>query len=135
VQGVHSNASGISSDLEDFDRALFGSTFERIDIGRQILETGFIANGEFTRQIRKEAAPTYAGVLAFLNVGLQHVADPVLYLHPRSSARLPSAVLNLRQRMYDVQSNRIMADDPKVTDLFTQLTAAHPDSDQGNTPS
>lgn len=61
-------ASGICSDFEDFDLALFGSDYDRYDEHRRFVETGFMPNGVFNDK-NSDKAPTFAGVLAFLNVG------------------------------------------------------------------
>ena len=54
------HATGMSSSYEGFDNALFG------------------VDGIFTKGT---GPPTWAGVLAFGNVGLRGGPDPVLYLH------------------------------------------------------
>lgn len=92
-------ASGISSDFEDFDMALFGGGFERYDENHRLVETGFLPNGIFNN--KSDKAPTYAGVLAFLNVGFNICVGPVLYHHPRFSGTLPNALLQLEQRKYN----------------------------------
>lgn len=103
------DASGLSSELEDFDMALFGHTFERVDMNGQTVETGFDANGLFAT--RREGDPTYAGVLAFLEVGFQKCTDPVLYIHPRFSGGLPSAFDVLECRSLNRGTNHIVVRD------------------------
>lgn len=99
------HASGISSDLEDFDITLFGHTFERFDEQGKSVEIGFLPDGYFNR--KSEKPPTYAGVLAFLNVGFQGCSEPVLYRHPRFTGKLPEALLQLEQRQYDEAARKI----------------------------
>jgi hypothetical protein len=60
-------ASGICTDFEDFDTALFGTGYDRYDEHRRFVETGFMPNGIFSN--KSDKAPTFAGVLAFLTVG------------------------------------------------------------------
>jgi hypothetical protein len=98
-------ASGISSEYEDFDNALFGHTYEAYDIKRQLTERGFKTDGVFSTQSHK--APTYAGVLAFLQVGFLGGLGPVLYKHPRFSGILPESMLKFEQRSYDKAKNSI----------------------------
>ncbi len=79
-------ANGISTTFEDFDHALYGR--EASVLGTQTL-TGvldvsgseFHADGGFNKG---EGDPTWAAVLAFVNVCLGGGVDPVLYLHPAS---------------------------------------------------
>jgi len=83
-------------DLEDYDRALYGLSFEEVDIhGRQI-RTGFRPSGVFGA-VRSQP-PTIAGVLAYRDVGFTRVVDPVLYVHPRFAGALPEAMMRLQVR-------------------------------------
>lgn len=110
-------ASGISSDLEDFDIALFGRTVESYDLAGDLVGTGFSPSGEFNNKSNK--APTYAGVLAFLEMGWLGGPPPVLYRHPRSGFELPKSLLMLEQRVYDGNANKIQTEPARATD-FTQ---------------
>ncbi len=101
------DASGISSEFEDFDMALFGRTSERVDMNGKTVETGFDADGLFAT--RRENDPTYAGVIAFLEVGFQKCPNPVLYLHPRFSGSLPSAFQVLERRSLNLEANHTEA--------------------------
>jgi hypothetical protein len=83
-------------DLEDYDRALYGLTFEELDINRKQVRTGFRPVGLFG-QVRSEP-PTTAGVLAYREVGFTRVVDPVFYLHPRFGGTLPESLLRLEVR-------------------------------------
>ena len=74
------NLDGMIGSFEDFDVSLFGHSWENVSYNT----IGFDADGIFTTRIDKAKKPTYAGILAFLNVGLWgwH-EDPILYLnHP-----------------------------------------------------
>jgi hypothetical protein len=98
-------ASRLSSELEDFDRALFGRGYDRYDERRRFVESGFAPDGIFTEN--RDTTPTFAGVLAFLTVGFHACTAPVLFRHPRFSGILPEAILQLEQRMYNEESNAI----------------------------
>jgi hypothetical protein len=88
----------LSGGLDDFDRALFGRTYERLGYFRETVEIGFDGDGLFAK--KRPERPTYAGVLAFTNVGWRGVPDPVLYLHTRFDGNLPQALDRLEQRTY-----------------------------------
>jgi hypothetical protein len=88
----------LSGGLDDFDRALFGKTYERLGYFREPVEVGFDGDGLFAK--KRPEPPTYAGVLAFTDVGWLGVADPVLYLHPRFDGQLPQSLYRLEQRTY-----------------------------------
>jgi hypothetical protein len=88
----------LSGGLDDFDRALFGRTYERLGYFREPVEVGFDGDGLFAK--KRPEAPTYAGVLAFTGVGWRGVPDPVLYLHPRFNGNLPQALGMFEQRTY-----------------------------------
>lgn len=112
-------ASGISSSLEDFDIALFGRTYGSYDSQGELIETGFTPSGEFNN--KSDKAPTYAGVLAFLEIGWLGGPDPVLYRHPRSSSVLPESVLKLEQRSYDTNAGEIRNQPSTVNNLLQKL--------------
>ena len=112
-------ASGISSDLEDFDHALFGRTFERVDWHGRSLETGFQADGAFT--VRRTEPPIFAGVIAFLEADFPGVGEPVLYQHPRFVGSLPKALLTLEQRLFDKSANQIRQQPSISVNLFEGL--------------
>lgn len=88
----------LSGGLDDFDMALFGRTYKRLGYFRETVEVGFDGDGLFAKK-RPEPA-TYAGVLAFTDVGWRGVPDPVLYLHPRFSGQLPQSLERLQERAY-----------------------------------
>lgn len=112
-------ASGISSEFEDFDQALYGHTYESYNIRRQLEEIGFKSDGVFNTRSNKP--PTYAGILAFVNVGLWGGPAPILYNHPRFIGNLPESVLELEQHRYDKVSNAIQVVPAKRKDLMQRL--------------
>jgi hypothetical protein len=99
------NASGITSSPEDFDHALFGRSTLVLDEHRQVAGTKFLADGEFAKA--RAGAPTYAAVLAFDNVELWGIPDPILYRHPRFFGRLPQTLRDLEQRSLDAKGTGI----------------------------
>ena len=90
------NATGLSSRLEAFDRALFGERVMHVDSRGTTTGTSFSPSGEFARAGR--GAPTYAGVLAFTGVGFHFCNGSVLYVHPRHEGYLPAAFDRIEQR-------------------------------------
>lgn len=90
--------SGLGTGPEDFDQALLGSTVDVLDRRRQRTEVRFEPRGVFGE--RRPEPPSLAGVLAFVDLGPLSGAEPVLYPHPRSPARLPDAFLALERRRY-----------------------------------
>lgn len=83
---------------DDYDRALFGLTYEHVDHEGKTIARGFDPVGAFGA--KRSEPPTYAGVLAFMEVGFPGVADPVLYVHPRFDGQLPESLKRLEQRTY-----------------------------------
>jgi hypothetical protein len=118
------HASGINSSLEDFDKALYGRSYAQYNERRVLVETGFDPTGIFSKT-RKEA-PTYAGVLAFLNVGFREHPGPVLYRHPRFDGVLPEAVLELEQRFFDMNASEVRSLAPSAQDLMNRLKFVDP---------
>jgi len=84
-------AAGIAiTDLEDFDRALYGDRVAVFGIYREQLPDRFIPSGLFLQDSGKPT--TYAGVLAFPFVSLNRVDDPTIYHHPRFEGALPRSL-------------------------------------------
>jgi hypothetical protein len=104
----------MGDDLGDFDRALFGKTYERVGFFGETLETGFTADGLFSK--KRAEPPTYAAALVFPRIAFRDVPDPVLYLNSRFDGSLPKALTELQVRMYQeegvgtrqAQSERIL---------------------------
>ncbi len=78
-------------EVEKFDIALFGRTV--VHQGRS--EVTVDPSGVFSRG---NGEPTFAGALAFTGLGWRGGPDPILYVHPRFNAPLPTAMLGLRRR-------------------------------------
>jgi hypothetical protein len=82
--------------VDDFDVALFGRSVAHYDVDMK--DTGrrsFNPSGIFGRG---HGEPTFAGALAFADLGWTGGPDPILYEHPRFTGVLPSAVVRLRRR-------------------------------------
>jgi hypothetical protein len=112
-------ASSISSEFEDFDVVLFGRGYDRYDERRRLVGTGFIPSGMFNE--KRDKPPTFAGVLAFLTIGFNACTAPVLYRHPRFSGVLPKSLLQLEQRTYNEEPNKIQIQPSKIPDLVKRL--------------
>ncbi|MFQ5771682.1 MAG: hypothetical protein ACE5HX_14205, partial [bacterium] len=91
--------TGFHGSFQDFDRALFGSTSVTLDFNHQPVKEEFITDGVFATTTKKE--PTYAGVLAYREVGFHRPVDPILYIHPRFKGQLPKELGVLERRRLD----------------------------------
>jgi hypothetical protein len=96
-------ANGISTTFEDFDHALYGREVGVLgtETPTGVLDVSgseFHADGEFKKG---EGDPTWAAVLAFVNVYLGGGVDPVLYLHPRFQGDLPGTLTSIERRSFD----------------------------------
>ncbi|QYU67982.1 hypothetical protein J4558_24495 [Leptolyngbya sp. 15MV] len=80
-------------------------TFEKVGYDGCVLESGFDPDGYFNQ--KRDEKPTYAGILAFLEVGWQKGPNPVLYIHTRFEGSLPEALKALERRYYDQDANGI----------------------------
>lgn len=95
---------GSNATLGDFDRALFGSFRTSVAPDSDVCIHQFCPSGDFAAL--REGEPTYAGVLAYEQVGFTCPAEPILYLHPRFTGRLPDELRALATRRL-VDRNRI----------------------------
>ena len=111
--------TSISGSFEDYDIALFGRTFDRYDQLMRLVEVGFSPTGILNE--KRDKAPTYSGVLAFLQMGFLGGTPPVLYQHPRFSGTLPKAVLELELRRYDEQAACIRVKESENADMMQGL--------------
>ncbi|MDQ3645878.1 MAG: hypothetical protein M3345_02980 [Actinomycetota bacterium] len=118
------HATGIASAYEEFDLALFGREVAEMDARGRLSGTRFEPDGAFARG---GGEPTWAGVLAFLNVGFLGGSDPVLYLHPRFGGRLPAALLTLERRRYDAQAGVIAVEKPLTIGVLGALKFVYRD--------
>jgi hypothetical protein len=96
-------ANGISTTFEDFDHALYGREVgvlgtETATGAINVSGSEFHADGVFNKG---EGDPTWAAVLAFVNVYLGGGVDPVLYLHPRFQGDLPETLTSIERRSFD----------------------------------
>jgi hypothetical protein len=84
----------LASDLEDFDVALLGGGVQHMGIDRAVAGFSFDASGELSTDVTSP----WAGVLAFLDVGVFRAREPVLYVSPHFRGHLPDAFLRLERR-------------------------------------
>ena len=105
--------AGSATDAEQFDIALFGRTYATLNSLRVQTETGFSPSGEFAA--KREGPPTFAGVLAFFEVGFREFPSPMLYEHPRFEGQWPKPIQDLHRRAYDSGQNRIVDNPCSVT--------------------
>lgn len=84
----------LASDLEDFDVALLGGGVQHMGVDRAVVGFSFDASGELPRDVTSP----WAGVLAFLDVGVFRAHEPVLYVSPHFRGHLPDAFLRLERR-------------------------------------
>jgi hypothetical protein len=112
--------SGIGSDLEDFDIALFGRTVDYRDVNGRHIGDGFDTSGAFFAGGEETPGnePSIAGVLAFLDADFRRVPLPVLYLHPRFRGPLPRRLLDLTSRTFDVRTRSIVSSPRSGSDLL-----------------
>jgi hypothetical protein len=89
----------LSGSLENFDLVLYGYPCEVLNERRERESPRFIPDGLFSNGSDKP--PTYAGVLAFGEVGFSSMSDPVLYHHPRFKGNMPEALSVLEQHWYE----------------------------------
>lgn len=112
-------ASGICSDFEDFDTALFGSRFDHYDRTHTHVACGFKPDGLFAGS--GDGDPTYAGVLAFLYVGFNGCVQPVLYRHPRFQGAFPEGLNQLEQRRLERSPRGIVVESARTDDIMERL--------------
>lgn len=90
VIAICTNGFG-SHEVEKFDIGLLGRTVFHAETDR----LSFDATGVFGRG---SGEPTFAGALAFAELGMRGGPDPILYVHPRFTGTLPAAFMQLRRR-------------------------------------
>jgi hypothetical protein len=118
ILAIH--ATGISSEFHDFDLALYGREVGFYDTyARQITKSAFQADGMFNRRSGNE--PTFAAVLAFVNVNFPGGPDPILYLHPRFRGNLPESFLDIETRSYDAEIKAVIVEPSRRTGFLGQL--------------
>ena len=113
------HATGISSEFHDFDLALYGREAGFFDThARRITKTEFQADGVFNKGSDE---PTFAAMLAFVNVNLPGGPDPILYLHPRYRGQLPEALSSIERRSYDAEMEAVFAEPSRRAGFLRQL--------------
>ena len=113
------HATGISSSFKDFDLALYGREVGIFDVEEaRITGTRFQANGEFNKG---SGVPTWAAVLAFVNVDFPGGPEPVLYTHPRFRGDLPEYLSSIEQRTYDPRTGMVVVQSSQRAGFFKQL--------------
>ena len=114
------NASGLSSNTEDFDHALYGHSVDVVGFRpSDHLYSYFKEDGLFTK--KKNIEPTYAGVFACFHYGLSGGKPPILYLNPNYSGTLPDEILKLEQRNYDFNTQSINTKNSQYGGLVSKL--------------
>ena len=118
ILAVRTNDFG---DLEDYDRALFGLTYERVDHTGKTIARGFDPVGLLAKT--RPEPPTYAGVLAYTAAAIPRVSDPVLYIHQGFVGILPQALMNLEVRT--LHANGIHINSARITGLVAELNLVY----------
>lgn len=93
ILAIH--ATGLVSDLDDFDAVLFGRSVTRLGPSFEPQETFFDHSGEFA----KGRASAYAAVWAFIGVSPFGCQDSVLYVRPLFQDRIPKGFEASDQRL------------------------------------
>ncbi len=110
--------SPMGGGLDDFDRALFGRTFERLGFNFETIEVGFDADGIFSQ--KRPEPPTYAAALVFPVIGFRNIPDPVLYLNSRFSGNLPARLMKLRTH-YLEEGEGVAVKEAQITQLLDPM--------------
>lgn len=113
------HGAGVSTRFEDFDIALFGRTFERIDQSLAVVERGLRTDGAFAGT--RQEAPVFAGALTFIRVGFRPFSDPVLYLHPRFEGTLPRSLLTLERRYLSPDRRAILIEPSRSPGFLDEI--------------
>lgn len=111
--------SPMGGGLDDFDRALFGHSFERLGYNFETVEVGFEADGVFAQ--RRTEPPTYAAALIYPVIGFQNIPDPVLYLNSRFSGDLPAKLMKLRTHYLDDKVGGVVVREAQITQLLDSM--------------
>lgn len=99
---------GFGATIGDFRRALFGSWSRVVSAHDNSFVDEFAADGVFAR--RRDGEPTYAGVLAYEEVGFTCPREPVLFLHPRYRSEMPEELQTLEtHRLVDWRQIEVAA--------------------------
>jgi len=113
-------AGGMGESIEDFDIALFGRTFERLDEHRRVVETGLSPAGIWGKLQGGESV--LAGVLVFCRWRWTLGDDTVLYVNPRYRGSLPRALEVVQRR--ELRRGSIASTTARASGIFPLLRAA-----------
>jgi hypothetical protein len=113
-------AGGMGERIDDFDIALFGTTFERHDEHRRVVEVGFNPTGIWGRL--RDGESVVAGMLVFCRWQWTLGDDPVLYMNPRFSGSLPRALEVLHRR--GIRDGTIASTPARSSGFFPLLRGA-----------
>jgi hypothetical protein len=101
----------IGPDADDFDQALFGQTVDHLGFDAdESVGTSFNPNGLL---VADRGVP-FAGVIAFLGMGMTGARDPIIYLNPYQRWKLPGALTAHEQRVWTSRIDRTPASRPPV---------------------
>ncbi len=115
------NMDGMGASFEDFDQVLFGYSWYHVNKGI----SGFKADGLFVQRPNIDKPPTFAGILAFFNVGLWGWdAQPILFLNSNFTGKLPNRLLALERRFYDSETNTIIRFKSQLPELSEEMLFA-----------
>jgi|SRR5918994_5434960 hypothetical protein len=78
----------------------------------------FETDGEFNKG---SGAPTWAAVLAFVNVDFPGGPEPVLYTHPRFRGDLPESLSSIERKTYDPRTGAIVLQPSQRAGFFKQI--------------
>jgi hypothetical protein len=109
------------TDVPEFDQALLGARVEIADRWHRVVGARFDANGAFRADTHRADPPTFAGALAYVEVGLRPSPDPILYLHPRFTGDLPEGLLQLERRTYRPGRSSVDVVPARTQGLLEQL--------------
>jgi hypothetical protein len=118
ILAVRTDAFG---DMEDYDRALFGLTFEHVDHTGKTIAAGFDPVGLLAKT--RPERPTYAAVLAYTAAAIPRVNDPVLYIHQGFEGSLPRSLLKLEVRT--LQATGIHIETARMKKILEELNLVY----------
>jgi hypothetical protein len=92
------------TDMEDYDKVLFGYCISRINHKFEEVESKFDPCGVF---VSDNPEPTFSGLLAFEEIKFSGIKPPILYLHQRADKRLFDLFNMFDIRFYNEETNSI----------------------------
>jgi hypothetical protein len=126
LRGLHYPAilalgGALGASEEDYEIALFGRSFARLDRNHRVVERGFHRTGVFAKA-GSGGSPTIAGVLAYTGMDVTTGRDPILFLHPRVVGALPTGLLRLEVRT--LGSNGPQRRSASIHGVFDRISAS-----------